>query len=99
MGIPDHAGDGVMDDDKLHDILERVEIAVRKAIAKHAPMHGPHEGHSVIREETEELWDHVKADTGRTAEARKEAEQIAAMAVRYIYDVCALLDPAPKERP
>ncbi len=96
MGVPDHPGDGAVDELRLMMILEAVRIAVLKAIIKHAPMHGPHEGHSVIREETEELWDHVKADTGRTAEARKEAEQIAAMAVRYIYDVC---DDAPKETP
>lgn len=43
-----------------------------------------HEGASVIREEFEELWDEVKADTGYTQEAYTEACQLAATAVRYM---------------
>lgn len=71
------------------DVLEEVFDEVRKAQAKHPPMTSPHEGHSVIREEFDELWDEVKADRGRQASARSEAVQLAAMAVRYILD----LDP------
>lgn len=59
-----------------------------RAMTKHAPMHSAHEGHSVIREELDELWDHVKVDTGHTAEARKEAMQVAAMGLRYALDIC-----------
>jgi len=59
--------------------------AARRA---HAAMASPHEGHSVIREEFEELWEHVKADTGQSAAARAEAIQLAAMAVRYVVDLC-----------
>jgi len=97
MGVPDHVGDGIVDDLRLDDILAGVALAVRKAIFRHAPMHGPHEGSSVIREEFEELWEHVKADTGRTSEARKEAEHIAAMAIRYVYDLCDA-SPAPQTK-
>lgn len=64
----------------------RDELA--KAMSKHRSMASAHEGHSVIREELEELWDHVKADTGHTEEARKEALQVAAMGLRYALDVC-----------
>lgn len=60
---------------------------VERARIKHKPMNSPHEGHSVIREEFDELWEHVKADTGQSPEARKEAIQLAAMAVRYILDL------------
>lgn len=60
---------------------------LKKARAKHKAMTSPHEGISVIHEEFEELWDHVKADTGKTPEARHEAVQLAAMAIRYIEDV------------
>lgn len=60
---------------------------LHKAMTKHAAMHSPHEGHSVISEELEELWEHVRADTGRTPEARHEAMQVAAMALRYIVDL------------
>lgn len=71
----------------LSDIIEDVRYEVDRAEAKHPPMHSAHEGHSVIREEFEELWEHVRADTGASAEARVEAIQLAAMAVRYIRDV------------
>ena len=72
---------------RVLDILEEVFDEVRAAQAKHAPMHSPHEGSSVIREEFEELWDEVKADRGRQESARKEAIQVAATAVRYIFDI------------
>jgi hypothetical protein len=73
--------------------LLRVELV--KAMTKHAPMHSPHEGMSVIREEEDELWDHVKADTGRTSGARKEARQVAAMGLRYALDLCEEEPSAP----
>lgn len=49
-----------------------------------------HEGFAVLAEEVDELWDHVKAKQGaRDVEAmRKEAVQVAAMALRFIVDVC-----------
>ena len=67
--------------------LAHIREELVRAFAKHAPMNSPHEGHSVIREELDELWDHVKADTGQSPEAFKEALQIAAMGVRYIVDL------------
>lgn len=66
------------------------EIAdeVRRAEAKHLPMNSPHEGWSVIYEELEELREHVRADTGRGADARQEAIQVAAMGLRYALNLC-----------
>lgn len=72
---------------KADRILELVRAELHRAIIKHRPMHSPHEGSSVIREEFEELWDHVKADTGQTQQAFAEAIQIAAMGVRYVTDL------------
>jgi hypothetical protein len=74
---------------ELDRLLAEVGAEVARAEAKHAPMHSPHEGHSVIREELDELWEHVRADTGRSADARKEAIQIAAMGVRYALNLCS----------
>lgn len=74
---------------KLNSFLDMIRGELIRAIQKHAPMHSPHEGHSVIREELDELWEHVKADTGRSDEAIKEALQIAAMGVRYAVDLSA----------
>ena len=73
---------------RIFDICREVCEEVHRANAKHKPMHSAHEGHSVIREEFEELWEHVKHDTGSGPDARKEAIQIAAMGVRYVLDVC-----------
>lgn len=72
---------------KLSQITSQLQDELLTAMSKHAGMHSPHEGISVIREELDELWDHVKADTGRTPEARKEALQVAAMAIRYVVDL------------
>ena len=72
-----------------HDspLWEELSDELSRACAKFGPMAGPHEGWAVIREEVDELWDDVKANRGRGPEARKEALQIAAMALRYIVDV------------
>ena len=76
----------------FHDVANELQ----KALAKHpVGMHSPHEGHSVIREELEELWEHVRADTGRGSAARKEAIQIAAMGMRYALDLCS--EPAQND--
>lgn len=69
-------------------VLREVHNEAHRAMDKHAPMHSAHEGISVLREELDELWDEVKADRGYQDSARKEAIQIAAMAVRYVLDVC-----------
>lgn len=72
----------------LEHIISMVRYEILHAVAKHPPMNSPHEGHSVIMEELDELWDHVKADTGRSNDARKEAIQIACTAIRYVHDLC-----------
>ncbi len=69
-------------------LLAEVEVELFKAVRKFDPFNSPHEGYAVILEELEELWDHAKANTGRSAEARQEAIQVAAMALRYVLDVC-----------
>lgn len=68
----------------IKDALTEVFQEVSRAEAKHPPFASAHEGHSVIFEEVDELWDHVKADTGYSQEAYKEAIQVAAMGVRYM---------------
>lgn len=67
--------------------LRDVAAEMQRAAARHRPMAGPHEGWAVIKEEMDELWEHVRADTGRSEAAQQEAVQIAAMALRYITDV------------
>lgn len=60
-----------------------------KAQTKHpGPMHGPHEGYAVILEELDELWTEVRAQKQDKMLMRKEALQVAAMALRFMQDVC-----------
>lgn len=68
-------------------LLGLVDNELRRAMTKFAPFNSPHEGWAVIREELDELWEHVKANTGGSEKAQDEAIQLAAMALRYAYDI------------
>ena len=46
-------------------VLAEVQAELERAVAKHGPMRGPHEGWAVIYEELDELWDEVKASKPR----------------------------------
>ncbi|MFP1646140.1 hypothetical protein [Pontitalea aquivivens] len=72
----------------VEQLALEVVAELERAESTHAPMHSPHEGWSVIWEELEELREHVRADTGRSRAARKEALQIAAMGMRYALNLC-----------
>lgn len=71
---------------------------VQVAFGKFPPFNSPHEGWAVIKEELDELWEHVKANDGRSSEARYEAIQVAAMAVRYVIDCRHERPPTGAER-
>ena len=75
---------------KLAPILGEVTDELIRAKAKFPPMHSAHEGYAVLLEEVDELWEQVKLNPAKrnVAEMRKEAIQIAAMALRFIEDVC-----------
>lgn len=68
--------------------LAEVRAELDQALARFPSFNSPHEGKAVIEEELDELWEHVKANRGRHPAARQEAIQIAAMAVRYVVDLC-----------
>jgi hypothetical protein len=63
---------------------------VNRAQEKFKPFNSAHEGYAVLLEEMDELWDIVKQkQSTRDLEAmRKEAIQVAAMALRFIDNVC-----------
>jgi NTP pyrophosphatase (non-canonical NTP hydrolase) len=71
--------------DAYNDILKEYT----DASCSHPPFHSAHEGFAVLKEEVDELWDEVKKNPKtRDPEAlKKEAIQIAAMALRFLVDV------------
>lgn len=69
------------------DAIEELEKA-RKGYP--TPFNSAHEGFSIMNEEVDELWDEVRAKQGGDRDPdsmRKEAVQVAAMAMRFIDDV------------
>jgi hypothetical protein len=77
------------DPKKLQKIMLAVQREATRAMSLHAPMHNEHEGYAVILEELDELWDEIKLkQSARNPPAiRQEALQVAAMAIRMIYDL------------
>ena len=73
--------------DKISHILKLVEYEVNRAFLKFDSFHSPHEGLAVIWEEFDELKEKVWSNEGRSEDARDEAIQIAAMAVRYVFEL------------
>lgn len=47
-----------------------------------------HEGAAILREEHDELWDEVKKREQHLPSARKEASQVAAVAIRMMAELC-----------
>lgn len=70
----------------LADVLEEV----KKATANWGSFHSAHEGYAILQEEVDELWDLVKVNQRRhdRRAMRKEATQVAAMAIRFMLDLC-----------
>jgi hypothetical protein len=69
--------------------LVRDELA--RAQATHHDFNSGHEGYAVIREELDELWSEIKADKQYTVydgATTYEAVQVAAMALRFLVDLC-----------
>lgn len=81
----------------ISDVHDQVALELLRAREKHPDFPSAHHGISVIREEVEELWEHVCADTGRTPAAAAEAIQVAASAIRYVVDLMEVTD-ADEER-
>lgn len=62
---------------------------VLSAMLKHRAVGSLHEGHSIILEEFEEFWEEVKKKRSERdlPKLREELIQVAAMAIRTIFDV------------
>lgn len=71
-------------------VLDEVGSELSRALDRYPDMNSSHEGYAVILEELDELWDEVKKKPSERSKAlmRGEAIQVAAMAVRFIVDIC-----------
>lgn len=74
----------------INIIFGDVYQELTSAISHYPPMNSAHEGIAVLAEEVDELWQHVKhKPASRDLDAmRAEAIQVAAMAIRFVLDVC-----------
>ncbi len=74
----------------MRQALVDVKAELETACARYPSMNSAHEGYAVLLEEVEELWDEVKKRPSMRdpAKMRAEAVQVAAMALRFILDVC-----------
>lgn len=68
----------------------RVLSELSNACKKHAAFNSAHEGWAVIKEEVDELWEEVRKrrEIRDVKSMEDEAIQIAAMAIRFMLDVC-----------
>lgn len=72
------------------EILTEVSMELHRAFNMFPPFNSGHEGFAIIYEELQELWAEVQtkqSTAGRDERMRKEAIQIAAMAIRFINDL------------
>jgi len=77
-----------MRDREPSPILADVQAELKRAMKKFGAFHDAHHGKAIIEEEFDELWDEIKLKKPSVLVMRKEAVQLAAMAVRFIQDVC-----------
>jgi len=76
--------------EELDRALAEVGSEVIDARANWPPFNSAHEAFAVLSEEHAELWEHVRTKQSRRdlAAMRKEAIQVAAMAIRFATEVC-----------
>jgi hypothetical protein len=69
-------------------ILREIEAEYREATRKFPDFHNAHEGYAVLLEEVDELWTEICRRKRNKEAMRSEAVQVAAMAVRFLADLC-----------
>lgn len=76
--------------EKTFYAVEELKKEIYNAFDKFPPFNTPHEGYAIIKEELDELWEEVRKqyDVRTKENMRKEAKQIAAMALRFMVDLC-----------
>lgn len=68
-----------------------IEAVIREIIQAqryYPDFHSAHEGYAVLLEEVDELWAEIKKRKQNPDRMRQEAIQVAAMAIRFVLDIC-----------
>ena len=73
-------------DQKTAELL--IVIELDKATETFGAFASAHEGYAILIEETDELWEAIKSKHATVQEQRNEAVQVAAMALRFLIDLC-----------
>lgn len=84
--------------DRRERILEMIDVEFGRATARFPSFSSGHEGKAVIEEELDELWEEIRANRPSGAPATREAIQVAAMAMRYVFDLSEWPDYVEQER-
>lgn len=74
----------------LITLVSNIMKEYRLAAETYPPFNSPHEGYAIILEELEELKVHVfqNASLRDIEKMKNEARQVAAMSLRFMFDVC-----------
>jgi hypothetical protein len=80
----------LMDADIYAGIQADIKQELIRATQGNGAFNSAHEGYAVLLEEVDELWDEVKLKRKLRDKTKMKAEavQIAAMAIRFIHDIC-----------
>lgn len=78
---------------ELGGVWREVQEELFNATDKFPPMRSPHEGYAILREKVDELWKDIKTKRVefpaiRNVRMRREAIQVATMAIRFVIDCC-----------
>jgi hypothetical protein len=68
-----------------------VAAELKSACEKFPPFNSSHEGYAIIKEELDELWEEIRKQPGMRSKSEmlNEAKQVAAMAVRFMVEICS----------
>lgn len=74
----------------MDNVLNEIVREYKSASLKYPEFHSTHEGYAVLKEELDELWDEVRTNKGLngTNSMRMECIQVAAMAIKFIKNLC-----------
>ncbi len=71
------------------DVIGEIRTEYETAMLKFGTFASAHEGYAILLEEVDELWEAIKSKDGfESGAVAREAVQVAAMAVRFLVDVC-----------